>query len=285
MTPLMKPSRCESFQWLLAAFGAICLLGACSSDEDSDAGTFIGDEAIFIERPAAELYNHAMDMLVEGDIEAAVESFDEVERQHPYSVWATKAQLMAGYSFYLRNSYDEAVPALDRFIQLHPGNPDTPYAYYLRALCYYEQISDVSRDQKMTEEAGEALQTLIHRFPNSKYSRDARLKLEFTHNHLAGKEMSIGRYYLKRDNHLAAIKRFRTVVEEYQNTQQVAEALHRLTEAYIALGLIDEARKTAALLGYNFPGSPWYQDSYDLFTKRKLQPLVAATPTPAASNP
>lgn len=285
MTPSMKPNRCESFRWLFAAFGAICLLGACSSNDDTDTGTFIDDETIFIERPASELYNHAMDVLIEGDIKAAVTAFDEVERQHPYSVWATKAQLMAAYSFYLRNSYDEAIPALDRFIQLHPGNPDTPYAYYLKALCYYEQISDVSRDQKMTKEAAKALETLIRRFPNSKYSRDGRLKLEFTHNHLAGKEMEIGRYYLKRNNHLAAIKRFRSVVENYQNTQQVAEALHRLTEAYVALGLIDEARKTAAVLGYNFPGSPWYQDSYDLFTKRKLQPLVAATPAPAKSNP
>ena len=285
MTPSMKPNRCEAFRWLFAAFVAVFLLGACSSDDGADSGTFIDDEAIFIERPASELYNHAMDVLIEGDIKNAITAFDEVERQHPYSVWATKAQLMAAYSFYLRNDYDEAITALDRFIQLHPGNPDTPYAYYLKALSYYEQISDVSRDQKMTKEAAAALQTLIRRFPNSKYSRAGRLKLEFTHNHLAGKEMEIGRYYLKRNNHLAAIKRFRSVVENYQNTQQVAEALHRLTESYIALGLIDEARKTAAVLGYNFPGSPWYQDSYDLFTKRKLQPLVAATPAPAKSNP
>ncbi|MGB1548080.1 MAG: outer membrane protein assembly factor BamD [Alphaproteobacteria bacterium] len=279
----MKPIRCQAHRWLLAAFGAICLLGACSSSSEDDSGTFIADEAIFIERPAGELYNHAMDVLAEGDLKAAIEAFDEVERQHPYSVWATKAQLMSAYSQYLRNRYPEAIAALDRFIQFHPGNPDTPYAYYLKALSYYEQISDVTRDQKMTKQAAEALETLIRRFPDSKYARDARLKLEFTHNHLAGKEMEVGRYYLKHGNYLAAIKRFRTVVDKYQDTQQVAEALHRLTECYVALGLVHEARKTAAVLGYNFPGSTWYQDSYDLLTKKKLKPLVTSAPASGAN--
>ncbi|MCE2509949.1 MAG: outer membrane protein assembly factor BamD [Alphaproteobacteria bacterium] len=282
MTPSMKPARRETRRWLFAAFGAICLLGACSSSDD-DSGSFISDDALFIERPAGELYNHAMDLLIEGDLKAAITAFGDVERQHPYSVWATKAQLMAAYSHYLRNRYDEAIVALDRFIQVHPGNPDTPYAYYLKALCYYEQISDVNRDQKMTKAAGKALETLIRRFPDSKYARDARLKLEFTHNHLAGKEMEVGRYYMKHNNYLAAIKRFRTVVDKYQNTLQVAEALHRLTEAYIALGLIEEARKTAAVLGYNFPGSEWYQDSYDLLTKKELRPMV--TSAPASGKP
>lgn len=265
-------------QRFLVVFGALLALGACASD-DEDTGTHISEDVAFTEQSAADLYNRAMDTLLDGDIRGAVEGFDMVERQHPYSIWATKAQLMAAYSFYLRNSYGEAIAGLDRFIHLHPGHPDTPYAYYLKALCYYEQISDASRDQHMTEEAAKALDALVRRFPESKYARDARLKIEFTHSHLAGKEMDIGRYYLKHGNHLAAINRFRGVVENYQNTSQVAEALHRLTESYIALGLIKEARKSAAVLGYNFPGSRWYQDSYDLFTKRKLKPMVAANPS------
>ena len=266
------------------AFAVLCTLAACASDSD-DTGAYIDEEdVLFTDRPASEIYNQAMDTLLEGDIKAAIESFDSVERQHPYSVWATKAQLMSAYSYYLRNDYDEAIAGLDRFIRLHPGHPDTPYAYYLKALSYYEQISDVRRDQQMTEEAAKALGTLIRRFPESKYARNARLKLDFTHNHLAGKEMEVGRYYQKRGNYLAAIKRFRSVVEGYQNTNQAPEALHRLTESYIALGLISEARKSAAVLGYNFPGSPWYQDSYDLFAKRRLQPVLAANPSPSEAG-
>jgi len=276
--------RFQFFRRFFMAFAVICTLAACASDSD-DTGAYIDEEEVlFTDRPAAEIYNQAMDTLLEGDIKAAIESFDSVERQHPYSVWATKAQLMSAYSYYLRNDYDEAIAGLDRFIHLHPGHPDTPYAYYLKALSYYEQISDVRRDQKMTEEAANALGTLIRRFPESKYARNARLKLDFTHNHLAGKEMEVGRYYQKRGNYLAAIKRFRNVVEGYQNTNQAPEALHRLTESYIALGLISEARKSAAVLGYNFPGSPWYQDSYDLFAKRRLQPVLAANPSPSEAG-
>ena len=279
MIPPMVPMRFQFFWKCVLAFGAVFMLAACASS-DEDTGTYIDEEVQLTDQPAAELYNLAMDTLLEGDIKAAVESFDAVERQHPYSVWATKAQLMSAYSYYLRNDYDDAIAGLDRFIHLHPGHSDTPYAYYLKALSYYEQISDVRRDQKMTEKAAEALQTLVRRFPESKYARNARLKLEFTHNQLAGKEMEVGRYYLKRGNYLAAIKRFRGVVERYQNTAQAPEALHRLTESYIALGLISEARKSAAVLGHNFPGSPWYQDSYDLFAKKRLRPVLAGNPPP-----
>jgi outer membrane protein assembly factor BamD len=194
----------------------------------------------------------------------AAESFDEVERQHPYSVWATKAQLMAGYAHYEANKYDEAIIALERFIQLHPGNRDIAYAHYLKALSYYEQISDVSRDQLATERARQSLQELIRRFPNSKYARDARLKLDLTLDHLAGKEMEIGRYYLRKDQYLAAINRFRHVVDRYQTTTHVPEALHRLAEAYSALGVTVEAQRNAAVLGHNYPGSEWYIDSYKL---------------------
>jgi outer membrane protein assembly factor BamD len=229
-------------------------------------------EPEFVERPVEDLYNSAMDQLQAGQYEPAAELFDEVERQHPYSTWASKAQLMAAYSYYEASKYDDAIASLDRFIQLHPGNEDVRYAYYLKALCYYEQISDVRRDQKMTQLALESLQELVRRFPESKYARDAELKIDLTRDHLAGKHMEIGRYYQRRDNYLAAINRFRTVIETYQTTMHVPEALHRLVECYLALGVIDEAQATAAVLGYNFPGSRWYTDSYVLLTGANLQP-------------
>jgi outer membrane protein assembly factor BamD len=224
------------------------------------------------ERPVDEIYNHAMDLLETGWYDTSAKEFDEVERQHPYSIWATKAQLMSGYAHYKNQKYDEAIISLDRFIELHPGNRDAPYAYYLKALCYYEQISDVGRDQKMTRLALDALREVVRRFPNTTYARDSRLKLELTQDHLAGKDMDIGRYYQHRGDYLAAINRYRTVIERFQTTTHVPEALHRLTECYLALGITDEAQMSAAVLGHNFPGSKWYEDSYALLDHRNLKP-------------
>lgn len=226
----------------------------------------------YVERPVEDLYNRAMDLLLDGDYKPAAQAFDEVERQHPYSVWATKAQIMAAYAQYQANAYDEAVLAAKRFIDLHPGHRDVAYAYYLVAISYYEQISDVGRDQKMTELALDGLEKIIRRFPNTEYARDAKLKLDLTRDHLAGKEMEVGRFYLKRGEYIAAINRFRTVVEKYQTTTHVPEALHRLTEAYLALGVTKEAQTAAAVLGYNYPGSEWYMDSYALLTGADLRP-------------
>ena len=241
---------------LVAGFLVIAL-GACGTgDEDAE----------YIERPVEELYNTAVDAAVGGNFRAAAPLFDEVERQHPYSVWATQAQLMAAYSLYQSNQYDDAVNALDRFIQLNPGHASIDYAYYLKGLCYYEQIVDVGRDQHLTRNALETFRELVKRFPSGTYARDARLKIDLTLNHLAGKEMAIGRYYQQRNQHLAAINRFRTVVHQYDTTEQVPEALHRLTESYLALGLDSEARKVAAVLGHNYPGSDWYRDTYGLLT-------------------
>ena len=204
----------------------------------------------------------------------ATRYFEEVERQHPYSAWATRAQLMAAYSSYLDQRYDEAVLALDRYIQLHPGASDVDYAYYLKALCFYERISDVRRDQDMTIEAVKGLNALINRFPDSQYTRDAILKRDLTFDHLAGKEMEIGRYYLNRGQVNAAINRFRSVVANFQTTSHVAEALHRLVEAYMTLGLKNEAMQVAAVLGHNYPGSKWYQRSYQLLDDKQRQQIV-----------
>ena len=219
--------------------------------------------------PVEQLYNQAMAAVLAGEYETAAPQFDEVERQHPYSVWAIQAQLMSAYALYQDNNYDDAIAALDRFIRLNPGNANAAYAHYLRGLSYYEQIPDVGRDQLMTRLALETFDILIKRFPESKYTRDARLKVDLTRNHLAGKEMSVGRYYAERGQFLAAINRFRTVVEQYDTTEQVPEALHRLTELYLALGLTQEAQRTAAILSHNYPGSAWYVDSYTVVTTGK----------------
>jgi outer membrane protein assembly factor BamD len=247
------------------AIAVLCcsVIAACSGDKDPNAS--------YVERPVHTIYNSAVDALEQRDFGEAARLFDEVERQHPYSVWATKAQLMAGYANYQANKYGDALVALDRFIELHPGNRDVPYAYYLKALSYYEQISDVSRDQLATQQALASLEEVIRRFPTSEYARDARLKLDLTRDHLAGKEMAIGRYYLHRGEFLAAINRFKRVVDQYQTTSHIPEALHRLSESYAALGLTEEARKAAAVLGHNYPGSEWYIDSYTLMTGQDVR--------------
>ncbi len=244
---------------------SLCLglfLSGCAGDE----------EAAYFERTVERLYNNGVDALQQGNFTNAIVAFDEVERQHPYSVWATKAQLMSAYASYRKDDYDETVIGVERFIELHPGSRDAPYAYYLKALSYYEQISDVGRDQKMTEFALTALEDVTRRYPDTKYGRDARAKLDFVHDHLAGKEMAIGRYYQQRGEYLAAMNRFRTVLRDFQTTTHVPEALLRLTESYLSLGIVDEAQSAAAVLGHNFPGSQWYQDSYALLSQKDLQP-------------
>ena len=248
--------RALCFAAVLAA-----LLAACASADE-----------VYIERPVEDLYNTAMNLMLDRQFIAAATAFDEVERQHPYSVWATKAQVMAAFSNYQANQYIEAILAARRFIDLHPGNRDVDYAYYLIAISYYEQISDVGRDQEKTRQAFDALEEVARRFPDSVYARDAKLKIDLTRDHLAGKEMAIGRYYQTRGQHIAAINRFQTVIERFQTTSHVAEALHRLTESYLALGVTGEAQATAAVLGYNFPGSDWYVDSYALLTGADLAP-------------
>ncbi len=240
----------------------VLALAACSDD----AGP------AYVERPVEELYNSALNQLYLENYEESARLFDEVERQHPYSAWAAKAQLMAAFAQYQDSKYDEAINTLDRFIQLHPGHKDIAYAYYLRGISYYEQISDVERDQKMTRLALENLDEVVRRFPESKYARDAQFKIDLARDHLAGKHMSIGRFYLSQHDYLAAINRFRIVVKDFQTTTHVPEALHRLVEAYLAIGVVDEAQANAAVLGYNYPGSEWYADSYALLTGIDVMP-------------
>jgi outer membrane protein assembly factor BamD len=249
----------------ILALACAGLLTACSSTKDEKAEK---------EQPVEALYNKAADAMRDENYKDATHLFEEVERQHPYSEWATRAELMAAYASYQDMRYDEAIMDLDRFVELHPGYKDVDYALYLKALCYYDQISDVARDQEMTQHALDALDTLMRRFPDSKYSRDAKLKLDLTRDHLAGKEMEIGRYYLHRNEINAAINRFLIVVKDYQTTTHVPEALHRLVESYMTLGLKDEATHVAAVLGYNYPGSKWYEASYKLLDDGQRQKLL-----------
>jgi outer membrane protein assembly factor BamD len=231
----------------------------------------------FAEQPVEALYNTGADLLDHKRYDDAVKAFDEVERQHPYSSWATRAILMNAYANYQANKYDDAIAAARRFISLHPGNEEAPYAYYLIAVCYFEQILDVGRDQKSTESALSALNEVGQRFPTSEYARDARLKSDMAYDQLAGKEMEVGRFYEGRDQHVAAIARFKNVIDNpnYQRTTHTAEALHRLVECYLSIGMTDEAQRAAAVLGYNFPGSPWYQRTYALMKARGVSMTTA----------
>ena len=256
---------------------AAVLLSACST---LGLGGDSKEELAYIERPAENIYSEAFDSLERRRWEEAKLLFEEVERQHPFSEWARRALLMSAYASYRSADYEDSITTAQRFIGLHPGSDSTPYAYYLIAINYYDQIYDVGRDQETTVNAENALQQVVRRFPDSDYGRDARLKLELTHDHLAGKEMSVGRFYLRQNQPLAAIIRFKNVVRDYETTSQVEEALHRLVEAYTTLGVIGEARKVGSVLGYNYPDSEWYQDSYDLLQEFgvNLDDEIAAAP-------
>jgi outer membrane protein assembly factor BamD len=230
--------------------------------------------------PVEELYNNGVDALNAQRFGTADDQFNAVQQNYPYSTWAVNAQLMSAYSLYLQNKYTDAIGALDRFIQLHPAHRDVAYVYYLRALCYYEQIADIQRDQKGTQQAMNALQEVVNRFPETDYAQDAKLKIDLCVDHLAGKEMDIGRYYQKQHLYEAAIGRFQRVVDDFQTTNHVPEALSRLTEIYLVLGLKDQARKTAAVLGYNYPGNAWYSDTYaQLVNNGVEEPGGVARPT------
>ena len=206
----------------------------------------------------------AKDRLDRGNAPLAAALFDEVERQHPYSPWARRAQLMSSFSYYVASDYNKSVQAAQRFLSIHPGNKDAPYAYYLIGLSYYEQISDVQRDQKITEQALTALNEVVRRFPQTEYAADARLKIDLVQDHLAGKEMEIGRFYQRSGKWIAAQVRFQNVVDDYQTTSHAPEALYRLTETSLALGIPSEAVKYAAVLGANYPGNEWYEKAYEL---------------------
>lgn len=245
-----------------------------------------GKAPVYIERPVEALYNEARDLFDSRQYNDAVAAFEEVDRQHPYSEWSRRAILMSAYSYYKQNKYEEAIGAAQRFTSMYQGNQQAAaYAYYLIAICYFEQIVDVGRDQRMTELALATLNEVAQRYPNSDYARDARLKMDMTRDQLAGKEMEVGRYYLRQDQFLASIIRFRRVVELYQTTSHVPEALHRLVEVYVSMGVNEEAMKVGSVLGYNYPGSEWYEASYNLLTSKGEHPSVRPTRDRLFRNP
>lgn len=252
---------------LTAAKTALLVSVAVTMTACSTFGGNKKEQLAYVERPAEQIYRQGFEQMERGDWDRAKLFFNEVERQHPFSKWARRSMLMTAYANYRATDYEDAVATAQRFIGLHPGSDSAPYAYYLIAMSYYDQIFDVGRDQATTVNAEAALQQVVRRYPESDYAADARLKLELTHDHLAGKEMAVGRFYLKQNQQLAAIGRFKNVVRDYETTSQTEEALHRLVEAYVGLGIIGEAKQVGAVLGYNHPASPWYADSYKLLAE------------------
>ncbi|MBH9537461.1 MULTISPECIES: outer membrane protein assembly factor BamD [Novosphingopyxis] len=238
------------------------LLAGCSTL--GIGGNKTGADTAYVARDVGTLYNAAKDRLDKRQYKVAAALFDEVERQHPYSPWARRAQLMSAFSYYMDADYPKAIESAQRFLAIHPGNKDAAYAYYLIGVSHYEQIADVRRDQSTTEQALAALGEVQRRYPNTRYAADAALKIDLVNDHLAGKEMEIGRFYERRNQWLAATLRFREVVDNYQTTTHAPEALYRLVESYLSLGIPEEAKKAAAVLGANYPGSKWYSRAYDL---------------------
>ena len=274
MDQIRRPHRPALRRFGLAAVALLPLLAGCGSSKDDEQADTTARPA-----PVDTLYNNGIDALDSGRYTSAGDQFSAIEQNYPYSPWAVKAQLMQGYTQYRQNHYTDAIGTLNRFIQLHPAQRDVAYAYYLRALCYYEQISDIQRDQKGTQEAMNALQDVVNRFPETPYARDASLKIDLCRDHLAGKEMAVGRWYQGQHLYEAAIGRFQRVVDDFQTTNHVPEALARLTEIYLTLGLPNEAKKTAAVLGYNYPGSSWYLQTYDQLARDGLLAKGAPVPT------
>jgi outer membrane protein assembly factor BamD len=250
----------------VAVFCALAIAG-CSSLRPKPKA-----KLAYEERPVELLYSTGADRMDKHLWGQAVDYFQEVERQHPYSEWSRRSILMQAFAHYQANNYDEAIADADRYIALYPGNQAAAYAHYLKAICYFEQIVDVGRDQAATGQALENLREVISRYPHTEYALDARLKVDMVNDQLAGKEMNIGRWYLRQNDTLAAIGRFKTVVERYQTTSHAPEALYRLVEAYLSLGLLKEAKENGAVLGYNYPGDQWYQDAYALLTSKGLRP-------------
>jgi len=239
------------------------LLYGCESNEEI--------EISYAERSVDSIYNEALGEFKNQNYLLAAKLFEEVERQHPYSYWASKSLLMAGFSYYKKNRYDRSVLSFDRFIQLHPASKDLAYAYYIKGLCYFEQVVDVNRDQKNTQMSLEIFEILLEKFPKSQYAKNTQKKIHFLIDQLAGKEMEVARYYQKKGAKLAAINRYNKVIEEYQSTIHTKEALYRLVENYLSLGVFEEAKKNAAVLGHNFPHSHWYKDAYVLINSNSPQ--------------
>src|ERR1700729_3725747 len=269
MWRLQGSARSGGGSRVLAALVMILCLGAAVAG----CSVFNKEDDYVPEDPADKLYNEGLFLLNnKQDFEGAAKKFDEVDRQNPYSDWARKALLMSAFSYYQAQKYEDCVNAAKRYVTLHPGSPDAAYAQYLIGASYYDQILDVSRDQARADKAINSLQEVVRKYPDSEYANAAKKKIDMARDQLAGKEMEVGRFYQDKRNFIGAINRFKVVVTQYQTTRHVEEALERLTEAYVALGITDEAQTAAAVLGHNFPESPWYKDAYNLVKNAGQEP-------------
>jgi outer membrane protein assembly factor BamD len=264
---------------VVLACAAVVPLAGCATGRGNKSDT------AYVAKDVSSLYSAAKRTMDSGDYERAAKLFDEVERQHPYSTWARHAQLMSAFNYYLARKYTESISSAQRFLTIHPGNSEAAYAQYLVAMSYYQQIPDVTRDQSSTQQASDAFGELIRRYPNTRYATDARLKVDLIKDHLAGKEMEIGRFYQRSGQWLAATYRFRTVVDSYETSSHTPEALERLVECYVALGVPDEAMKTAAVLGRNYPDTFWYRQSLRLLIKQRRETRGAQMTADAGSPP
>ncbi len=269
---LLRKSR----SGLSTRIGALAVVLVATTALSACAGRNDRPQLAYEERPVDLLYNAGYQRLQRERWLDAVAYFQEVERQHPYSEWSRRAILMQMYAFYRQGRYQDAIAAADRFIQLYPGSPSASYAFYMKGVCYFEQIVDVGRDQAATGQALLALRDVARRYPDTPYAADALIKIDMVNDQLAGKEMTIGRWYQRQQQPLAAINRYRTVIdnEEFQRTSHTPEALYRLVELYLTLGLDEEATRNGAVLGHNYPGSRWYQDAYVLLTNDGQRPGV-----------
>ena len=259
-----------------AAVIATCGLALTGCDTLSSLNPFSKGDSykpeIVPELPPDELYNDGLARIQKSDYTGAAKKFGDLEKQAPYSEWSRKALIMQAYANFEGGQYEDAITASRRYLQLHPASPDAPYAQYLLAVSNFNQIPDINRDQEKSEKALIALQELVDRYPKSEFSADARQKIQVARDQLAGKEMEIGRFYLQKRNYTGAINRFRNVVAKYQTTRHVEESLQRLTECYMAMGIVPEAQTAAAVLGHNFPDSPWYKDAYALVRSGGVEP-------------
>jgi outer membrane protein assembly factor BamD len=275
---MLKVSRAPAL--LLACACAVPLAGCATGKSKADTA--------YVARDVSSLYGAAQRTMQQGDYDQAAKLFDEVERQHPYSTWARHAQVMSAFNYYLAEKYNDAISSAQRFLTIHPGSEEAPYAQYLMAMSYYQQITDVTRDQTITQQASDAFGELVRRYPESRYAADARLKLDLIKDHLAGKDMEIGRYYQRSGQWLAATYRFRNVVDQYPTTSHAPEALERLVECYLALGIPDEAWKASAVLGKNYPATYWYRQSLRLLIAERNHTrgaaFSAASETPATTT-
>ena len=252
---------------LFLIFALISLLFSSCSDSQNNIGIGVSED-----KAAEEIFNSGERELLRRRYDDAAEKFKEVERLYPYSDWAKRALIMQVYSFHKDKEYENVISAANRFIEFHPKDKDIPYAYYLIGLSYYDQVLAIGRDQKLTQEALKIFKLIIKEYPDSEYASSSQIKFDFLKNQLASKEMEVGRYYLKRSHYVSAINRFRGIIEDFSTTSQVPEALHRLVEAYLSLGLTDEAQTAGAILGYNYKSNEWYERSFELLRSKGLKP-------------